>query len=104
MHDFPYNENKRDFPNHRRAQFHEGDKTALANCLRVAAERFMEHAAEFRMLIDHQPEPNALMQIHGDGARRLAEQFEYQAREARQYADVFENADQILDILYEVDD
>jgi hypothetical protein len=92
------------YPGMHTASFDEHDKHTLGNCLRTAAERFKEHAETFRALIDHTPDPNAMMQIHGEGARIMADQFEEQAREALAYADVFENADVIGQIIFEAEE
>lgn len=100
MHTSPWKEQ----PGMNRARFDEHDKGTLGNYLRVAAERFKEHADTFRKLIDHKPGPDDIMQISGDAARSMAEQFERQRAEAVQYAEVFENSQQILDILYEGDE
>ncbi|TPJ51770.1 MULTISPECIES: hypothetical protein [unclassified Mesorhizobium] len=71
----------------------------LANICAVAAERFKNHAKEFCKLIDYKPKANTGTTIdmipHGEGARRLAEQFELQAKEAEEYAAIFAEADTI---------
>ncbi|RWM86460.1 MAG: hypothetical protein EOR84_30575 [Mesorhizobium sp.] len=82
--------------------------TTLANICTTAAARFREHAQEFRKLIDYKPTPEheqgGVWQIdmtpHGEGARRLAEQFELQAKEAEEYAAIFMDADTI-EVTYE---
>ncbi|RWI47583.1 MAG: hypothetical protein EOR15_13975 [Mesorhizobium sp.] len=82
----------------------------LANICQVAAERFRDHAEEFRKLVDYKPTPKhekgGVWQIdltpHGEGARLLAEQFDLQAKEAEEYAATFANADNI-EVTYEPD-
>lgn len=96
-------------------QFDDMDQSTLANICRVAAERFGDHAKEFRKLIDYKPattEPQSDeagrlfvdMTPHGEGARRLAEQFERQATEARAFADLFEGVDSIPDMVMDADE
>lgn len=68
------------------------DLSTLQNICRVAAERFSEHAALFRKQ-EQQPTPaEGSMIPTGQAAGRLAEQFERQAKEARQFADDFASA------------
>lgn len=79
------------------------DPSTLTNICQVAAERFLDHAKEFRKLVDYKPKPDHSVDgtlhvdltPHGDGARRLAEQFELQAKEARAYADHLANAEYV---------
>lgn len=65
-------------------------RSALKNICRVAAERFTESASTFNGLINHKPDPNAVMQIHGEGARRLSQQFEEQAKEAWDFVEALD--------------
>lgn len=69
------------------------EATAIANCFMVAAEQFRQHAATFRSLIDYKPAPDALMAIHGEGARAMAEQFDAQAEQASRYCQIFQALD-----------
>ena len=72
--------------------FDESSLSTIANMCMVAAERFREDAKTFRALIDYKPDPEAAMQIHGDAARRMAEQFDKQAEEASEMFERFSNA------------
>ncbi|RUU76132.1 hypothetical protein [Mesorhizobium sp. M7A.F.Ca.MR.362.00.0.0] len=84
------------------------DIHTLTNICQVAADRFRSNADEFRKLIDYKPTPEhekaGVWQIdmtpHGEGARRLAQQFDLQAKEAEEYAAAFANADNI-EVIYE---
>ncbi|TIW53853.1 MAG: hypothetical protein E5V54_24130 [Mesorhizobium sp.] len=79
------------------------DPNTLTNICLVAAERFTDHAKEFRKLVDYKPKPDQTkdgtlhvdLTPHGDGARRLAEQFELQAKEAFAYAEHLATAENI---------
>lgn len=72
----------------------DAEASTLANICRVAAERFEENAKGLRKLAEVQTPPEGALYPTGDGARRLAEQFDRQAREAHDFAAVFDNADE----------
>jgi hypothetical protein len=81
--------------------FDMSDVRALANICRTAGERWKETAADFRKLIDYKPKdiaktPDGPYEIdmtpHGEGARRIAEQFELQAKEAMDMFSLFDVA------------
>lgn len=55
---------------------------ALHGALMIAAQQYRDNAAEFGKLIEHKPREHDMMQIHGDTARRLRDQFQKQADEA----------------------
>ena len=71
------------------------EQNALGNICRTAAQRFMDHAKTFHDMIDHVPAEGDMMQIHGEGARRLMIQFETQAKEAHDLADRIANAEEM---------
>ena len=66
------------------------DMQFLAALAMLGAERYRENAATFRALIDHKPNPDDFMQVSGDSARGLAEQFERQAEEAGRFAQLWD--------------
>jgi hypothetical protein len=81
------------------------DMSMLATISRSAAERFKETADGFRKLIDFKPVEGEQvdadgrryidMTPHGEGAKRLAEQFDWQAAEAQKFAELFDNAEHV---------
>lgn len=75
---------------------------ALHGALMIAAQQYRDNAAEFGKLIDHKPREHDMMQIHGEGARRLQEQFQRQADEAALLSHLFGEADPVT-IEYEPD-
>lgn len=92
--------------------FTSGDFSTLSNLCRVAAEKFDENAKMFRACIDHKPAPVddtpdaegrifVDMTPHGEGARRLAVEFERMAEEARAFMELFSEADTMELVSYE---
>ena len=75
---------------------HIGDAEAstLANICRVAAERFAENANGLRKLAEVKTPPEGALYPTGEGARQLADQFDRQAQAARDFAAVFDMADE----------
>jgi hypothetical protein len=69
------------------------DLSTLANICRVAAERFNDHAAEFRKAAPIEQAPEGALIPNGSAAARLAEQFERQSKEAMEFAQLFEAID-----------
>ena len=85
-------------------QFDDADQSTLANICRVAADKFGENAKLFRAMIDTKPEPESMMQIHGEGARRMAEQFDRQAAEALEFADIFAAVDFLPEMVMDAEE
>lgn len=83
--------------------FSMNDTSSLANICRVAADKFKENADQFRALIDKKPSGEFDLMPHGEGARRIAEQFDGQAAQAREFASIF-GAAQDFSLDYEADD
>ena len=79
------------------------EASTLANICRVAAERFALHVEEFQKLAKLQTPPEGALFPTGEAARRLAEQFDLQARQAQEFASIFE-ASYGFEIPYEPDD
>lgn len=63
----------------------EGQRSYLRNICVIAAERYEDNRATFAAMIDTKPDPNSMMQIHGAGAKRIADQFQAQAEQARAF-------------------
>lgn len=80
----------------------ENDLSTLANICRVAAERFDDHAKEFRRFEGLTP-PEGSLAPTGEAAARLAAQFEQQAAEARAFAGLFDASDSFV-VSYEGDE
>jgi hypothetical protein len=95
-------------------QFDHADQSELSNICRSAAERFKEAADGFRKLIDFKPIEGEQvddqgrrfidMTPHGEGAKRLAEQFDRQAQSALAYATMFDEVDSIPDMVMDDDE
>jgi hypothetical protein len=79
------------------------EASTLANICRVAAERFASNAEEFRKLGEIQTPTEGALFPTGESARRLAEQFDLQARQAQEFATIFD-ASYGFDIPYEPED
>jgi hypothetical protein len=60
--------------------------STITNALRIAAETFDGHAAEFRKVT----KKNAPAMMTYQGAQNLAKQFDYQAKEARELKEKIE--------------
>lgn len=75
--------------------------TGLVNCCMTAAQEFRKHAETFRALIDHKPAPDAMMQIHGDGARRVMQQFLDQAEQASHFCQMFQAVAEPITLTYD---
>lgn len=65
------------------------DMQFISNMAASAAEKYRECADTFRKLIDHTPDPDSMMQISGEAARRMAETFDAQAAQASHYCQLF---------------
>lgn len=72
--------------------FNDNDLSTLGNICHAAAERYAEHAKTLRDLSSKPTPPEGAMFPHGLQAARLAEQFERQEREARDFAALFADA------------
>lgn len=70
----------------------DGDLSSLRNICAVAAERFAENAKALRQMAEQPTPPKGALFPTGAAAARLAEQFERQAQEAREFADLFSDA------------
>lgn len=70
----------------------------IVNALRVAAEEFDKHAKEFRALEAGDTTDGAgdMPIVTKDGFKRLAEQFERQAKDVRKAIDLIERADEVV--------
>lgn len=77
----------------------ESEQSTLRNALCTAAARYDEDAKTFRdlkpQLIEAEKnEPNAMRMIHSGACDRLAEQFDYQAKEVRELMDKIDDAEE----------
>ena len=72
------------------------------NCLRVAGEKFAEDAKMFRKILETPEEPNQWI-THG-GAKRLAEQFDMQSKEAFELCDKLQDCVDVEVIISRYDD
>lgn len=70
--------------------------STLENICMLAAEEYRKSAATFRALINHKPKPDDFMQICGDNAKRMAEQFDGQAEEASRLCQMFQAAEIVV--------
>lgn len=70
----------------------DSDLSTLSNICQTAAERFSENARLFRELEQQQQPPEGTIAPTGPAAARLAEQFEKQAKEAREFSELFISA------------
>lgn len=66
--------------------------STLSNICQTAAERFTENARLFRELEQQKQPPEGHLTPTGPAAARLAEQFEQQAEEAREFSELFASA------------
>lgn len=67
-----------------RGALNEHERQKIVHCLYVAAERFDENAKTIRA------------EIKGDAYERLALQFDIQAEDARRWAELIENAEDVI--------
>lgn len=77
-------------PNHR--QLSDKDLSTLGNICLTAADRYKEHAKTLRELAAQPAPPEGAMFPHGLQAARLADQFDRQEREARDFFSLFSEA------------
>lgn len=74
----------------------DSEVASLATACRTAAEVYSEHAQTFRVLEkEPEAEPDAVIALRGDGAARIAAQFEAQAGEALAFAEMLEQAEAV---------
>lgn len=73
----------------RKKPVNDNELAFLQNVMMMAAEQYRAHALEFRKLIDYKPEAGSMMQVHGEAAKRIAEQFDLQAATASRYCQIF---------------
>lgn len=70
----------------------DGDLSTLHNICIVAAERFTGNAKTLRLMAEQSTPTEGALFPTGAAAARLAEQFEHQAQQAKEFADLFSDA------------
>lgn len=67
----------------------------LAGALQIAAERYRDNAKEFAKLVDYKPTPDSFVQIHGQQAQNIVDDFTRQAEEASAFVALFNASEEI---------